>query len=245
MGESSLLTYTEFCQKLCADGKAFFQNPQLRRQNYEIRIREERDAYDTPEDMVYLHNHAKPELQVPSYSVGLSYETYCRSRAADKVIHALVRLMEAQYPDAEQPEKMVKQEENLQSQPEIVTLEGDRELGVSELFVVIPEMKDQHSGTLCDDNLLGTLAEKMQGNLQLLPLTAEGAMLVMPVQTAGEYDENLSFLKELRMMEELSEQELSAILYDKDRNLVLRNPEEIKEILLSGKIRRKNIFSKM
>lgn len=245
MKEGSLLTFTEFCQKLCADGKAFLQNPQLRRQNYEIRIREERDAYDTPEDMVYLYNHAKPELQVPSYSVEMSYETYCRSRDAEKVICILVGLMERQYPDVEQPEKTVKQEKNPQSQPEVVTLEGNQEQEVSELFVVMSGSENQRRGAPYDDNQLGALAEKVQGNLQLLPLTAEGTMLVVPVQTAGEYDENLSFLKELRMMEKQSEQELSAALYDKDRNLVLQNPEEIKELLLSGKTWRKSIFSRM
>lgn len=239
MGEGSLLTYTEFCQKLCMDGKAFFQNPHLRKQNYEIRIREERDAYDEPEDMVYLYNYRKPELQVPSYSVGLSYETYCRSRDEEKVIRVLIGVMEGQYPDVVQP---VKQEENPQSRSEIITLEGNQEQEVSEIFVVLGG--DSCSGVPYDDDLLGTLAEKVQGNLQLLPLTEEGAVLAVPVQTAEEFDDNLSLLKELRMIEEQREQELAAGLYDKNRNLVLQDPEEIRELLLEGKLRKKSIFSR-
>lgn len=238
MEEAKLLSYLEFREKICTEGKNYFQNPQLRKQNFELRIKEEKDAYGEPEEMAYIFDHRNPELHPPAYSVLVSYETYCRSKDADRVLRMLSGLMEQQYPI--ETEKAKTKEEKAQGGT-VQMLPGDKEQGVPDAYVILGAEERLGSEELQEDGMLPSVAEREQANLQLLPLTSD-ALLVLPLHTAEEYEENLGVLNELQKL--WQEQGQEPQVYDKDRNLLLKDTEEIRELLVNGKVQKKGIFSR-
>lgn len=239
MEETKLLSYPEFREKICTEGKNYFQNPQLRKQNFELRIRQEKDAYGAAEEMAYIFDRKNPNLQPSAYSVIVSYETYCRSKDADRVLQMLSGLMEQQYPLEAEKEK---NKEETAQRGIVQVLPGDEEQGIPNAYMILgAEGRPETEELLQEAGMLQSVAEREEANLQLLPLTSD-ALLALPLHTAGEYEENMEVHGELQKF--WQEQGQGHQVYDRDRNLLLKDSEEIKELLANGKVQKKGIFSR-
>ena len=238
MEENKLLSYAQLRDEILVKGKQYFQKAQLHKPNYEIQIRKETDNFQNQVDMVFLFDLNCPEKKVPAYDLMIIYENYIRCRDAEKVIHMLSSTMEKQYPYDEIQETAEKEEFYVKAD----VIDGNEEIGS---MYLLSEEKLQCSveELLKKDEVLGTTAEKEKANLHMIPY-GENAVLIIPVNTMEEYNENLEILAELRQLELEQEKEAETLVYDRSRNVVLKNPEEIKELLIKGKVKKKGIFSR-
>jgi len=238
MEESKLLSYAELRDKILLDGKKYFKNPQLRKNNYEINIKEEKDAFQTPTDMVFISDSKNQEQVSPAYDLMIVYENYVRSRDADKVIRMLAATMESQYSLQSEPMQAEMSEGCIITK----TMEGSEEVG--SVYVLAEEsLKYGTSEILAKDDVLIPIAEKEKSNLQVVPY-GENAVLAIPVNSLEEYAENLEVLAELRQLELEQIMEPESQVYDRERNMIVNDPEEIKELLIKGKVKKKGIFTK-
>lgn len=236
--ENKRVSYSQFKECTCKDLKMYFSDPEFRKQNYEVKIRENIDDYDSSEELLYLYDLKKPDKLVPEYSLSVSYETYCRSGNLAGVIKTLATTIEKQYP--KEHKTLEVKEKPWHSKAEEV--EGYPEEEITAAYLITdPEGKRGVSEILQDDDTLAAIAEKEKCNLQVVAVD-DKAVLAIPVSSEEEMEDNLEVMSELQ---HLYQQELGACqLYDRNKNLLLSDLEEIKELLAKGKERKKSVFSK-
>lgn len=234
------VSYSQFKECVCKDLKMYFEDSELRKPNYEVKIRENRDDYDTTEELLYLFNLRDPEKKVPEYSLSVVYETYYFSGKLSETIKALAETIEKQY-----PKEMKKTEEIVEeiSQSIVTKLEGYQEEDVGTVYLITDATgKRGVEGLLQEDDVLAEIAEKEQSNLQLITLN-DTTLMALPVISEVEVTENRNVISELQyMVRRKLEEEYR--LYDRGKNLILSDLEAIKEVLEKGKDRKKSIFSK-
>ena len=237
MEENKLLSYTELRDKILTEGKNYFQNPRFRKANFELGIREEKDNYETSVDMVYLLDMNQPQKASPAYDLMVLYENYFRSRDVEKVIRMLVAAIEKQYPKETAVEREISE-----CQAVTIPVEGNEEIPMVYLLgerygkCSISELPDK-------EDLLMPIAEKENANLQMISYGDE-TVLAVPVHSMEEYEENLQVLAELRQLELEQAKELENQVFDRNRNMLLKDPEEIKELLIKGKVQKRSLFAK-
>ena len=238
--ENKRISYSQFKECVCKDLKMYFSDPELRKQNYEVRIREDKDAYDTSEELMYLCDLKNPDKKVPEYSLSVIYETYCCSRNLSEVIKALAETVVKQYPREQ------KLEEEVRSTPMrsiIRELNGYPEENIGTVYLITDASGRRGAAELIqDDDMLAGIAEKEQSNLQIIEVD-DTALMVIPVMSEVEMEDNREVMSELQHMvrRELEEEYR---LYDRNKNLLLSDIEDIKELLEKGKDRKKGVFSR-
>lgn len=236
--ENKRVSYSQFKECVCKELKMYFAEAEFRKKNYEVAIMEDKDAYDAVEELVYLSDIREPAKKVPAYSLTVAYETYCRSGDLNGVMAALATAMEKQYP-MEQKQQII-EEEFVKS---VVTeIEGYPEENIRSVYLITDQNEKRSSAELLkEDETLASIAEKEKDNLQII-VVADKAVLAIPASSETEVLENRDILSELWKMAK-QEVECDSLLYDRDRNLLLSDAEEIKE-LLAKKQKKKNVFSK-
>lgn len=239
------MDYSEFKEKVCTDLKQYFQEPQLKKQNIEVVIQEQKDNYETSQDILSLWNRANSEQQFPDYNLFLIYETYKRSQDADKVIHALADLMEKQYLESVIVQNVQETKESFQTTTAcmVTLIGGDKEQEISDIYMLVTsESSIKNSLPFCDDTLV-ELAEKEDAHLLLLPV-AEDTLLAVPVQNIDDYKESLEIMEELQRVGMQVKQDMEISVYDKGKNLLLVEAEEMEHLLSQEKGKKRSIFSK-
>ena len=238
MEENKLLSYTQLRDKVLTEVKKYFQIPKLHKPNFEIRISEEKDNFQTTVDMVFIHDLNHPEKKVPTYDLMVIYENYIRCQDVEKVIRMLATTMERQYPQEEE----LKREDKPEFHITTMVVEGDGEINN---VYLLTEDKLQYSTEeiMKEDDALIPIAEKEKSNLQMVPY-GENAVLAIPLNTLEEYTDNLEVLAELYQLELEQEKELESQVYDRSRNVLIKDPEEIKELLIKGNVKKKGVFSR-
>ncbi|MBP3609491.1 MAG: hypothetical protein J6J42_04040 [Lachnospiraceae bacterium] len=234
-----VISYEEFKERLFKELKNYFSDTELKKPNYELKVREEKDAYETMEEMLYLSDVRTPEKEMPAYSLAVAYETCCRSGNVEQVMELLANVMETQYPQ---------EEIHLQSEEERILcsvdeLPGEPEEGVRNVYLItaVDEAGIVHT-LVQNDETLSAIAEKEQSNLQIIPVD-EGAALAVPVTYGMELEENRGIMEELSSLQrkEMTEE---CQVYDRNRNLLISDMEEIKNLLEKGKVKKKSMFTK-
>lgn len=236
MEKNKLLSYSEFRDLLCRSLKNYFQTSRLKKNNIVAKVVEDSDAYEELVELIYLYDYKRPDLKVPMYEISVSYETYCRNNDAEKVIRMLAELMEKQYP--EENTVLTLEEERYVSV--VLELEGVPEQEVSSIYLITEQ--DGKCGPdrlLQDDETLAKLATKEQSNLQTISISEE-ALLAVPVQSMEEYEENLQLVDDLKKIDQRLGCE--SRVYDKERNTLVTDIGDIKDLLTQGSVQKKGFF---
>ena len=236
MEESKMLSYSEFRDFLCQNLKNYFHAPRLKKNNIVVKVTESPDAYDELIERIYLYDYKRPDLKAPTYERSVSYETYCRSGDAEKVIKMLAELMERQYPE----ENTVPTLEEERYISVVFELEGVPEQEVSSIYLITEQ--DGKCGPdrlLQDDETLAQLATKEQSNLQTISISEE-VLLAVPVRSMEEYEENLQLMDDLKKIDQRLGSE--SRVYDKDRNTFVTDIGDIKDLLTQGSVPKKGFF---
>lgn len=236
MENNKLISYDELREYLLKEGKQYFTKVRFRKPEYELRIKEEEDDFQNPEEKIYLFNWKQPDKQVPSYDFMVLYENYMRCQDVKKVVAFLMETIEKEYPEEAEKE----QEKLPEAYVATVPVEGDEDVG-NVYFLAEDKMQYGVPDLLKQDDILGSIAEKENANLQMISC-GDNAVMAIPVETLEEYAENLDVLAELYQLEQ--EKEAESQVYDRSRNVLVKDPEEIKELLLKGKVKKKGIFSR-
>lgn len=233
------MSYEEFKEKLYKDLKRYFSDAELRKPNYELRVREEEDAYEAVEEMLYLSDMKHPEKEVPSYSLAVAYETYSRSGNLELVMELLANVVETQYPK----ENVSVDLEEAPVRNNVDEIEGNPEEDIKNAYLITAANGDGTTeAVLKDDETLASIAEKEDRNLQLIPVSERG-VLAVPVDSGIELEANLEIMAELNKLQ-LKETDIACQVYDRSRNLLISDVEEMKELLEKGKVKKKSMFIK-
>lgn len=184
--------------------------------------------------ITYYSNNG--EENEPSYDFMVLYENYMRCQNVKKVAAFLMETIEKEYPEEAEKE----QDKLPEAYVETVPVEGDEDVG-NVYFLAEDNMQYGVPDLLKQNDILGSIAEKENANLQMISC-GDNAVMAIPVETLEEYAENLDVLAELYQLEQ--EKEAESQIYDRSRNVLVKDPEEIKELLLKGKVKKKGIFSR-
>lgn len=236
MENNKLMSYDELKEYLLQEGKQHFTSVRFQKPEYELRIKEEVDDYQNPVEKIYLFDWKQPDKQVPSYDFIVLYENYMRCQNVKKVAAFLSETIEKQYPE----EEVEEQEKLPEAHMSTVPVEGNEDVG-NVYFLAEDKMQYGVSDLLKQDDVLSSIAEKENTNLQMISC-GDKAVMAIPVETLEEYAENLDVLAELYQLEQ--EKEAESQVYDRSRNVLVKDPEEIKELLLKGRVKKKGIFSR-
>lgn len=234
MENNKLMSYDELKEYLLQEGKQHFTSARFQKPEYELRIKEEVDDYQNPLEKIYLFDWKQPDKQVPSYDFMVLYENYMRCQDVKKVAAFLIEIIEKQY-----PEEVEEQEKLPEAHMSTVPVEGNEDVG-NVYFLAEDKMQYGVSDLLKQDDVLSSIAEKENTNLQMISC-GDKAVMAIPVETLEEYTENLDVLAELYQLEQ--EKEAESQMYDRSRNVLVKDPEEIKELLMKGRVKKKGIFS--
>ena len=238
--ENKHLSYSKFKECVCKDLKRYFSDTELRKKNYEVALREDRDAYDEVEELVYLLDLKNPEKNVPSYSLPVAYETYCRSGDINKVLAALATTLEKQYPQEQTPQIMQEKISMIIIQEVPGYLEED--IDIRTVYVITDQEGERTAVELLkEDETLAAIADKEGSHLQVI-IADEKTIWATSAVSETEIEENLAIIEELQNIQ-LQNSSREYWIYDKDKNLLLSDVEEIKN-LLANKQKKRGLFSK-
>ena len=216
--ENKHLSYSKFKECVCKDLKRYFSDTELRKKNYEVALREDRDAYDEVEELVYLLDLKNPEKNVPSYSLPV----------------------EKQYPQEQTPQIMQEKISMIIIQEVPGYLEED--IDIRTVYVITDQEGERTAVELLkEDETLAAIADKEGSHLQVI-IADEKTIWATSAVSETEIEENLAIIEELQNIQ-LQNSSIEYWIYDKDKNLLLSDVEEIKN-LLANKQKKRGLFSK-